>query len=108
MGSMSRSTLFALCLLAAAAGAREPDGGMQARLAACNACHGEQGEGKPGNEYYPHLAGKPSGYLLDQLRAFRDGRRQYPQMNWLMRNMGDEYLERIALHYADERGGKSA
>jgi cytochrome c553 len=97
---MFRVLLLALCLVSLAAPGREPDGGMQARLAACSACHGEDGEGKAGNEYYPHLAGKPSGYLLDQLRAFREGRRQYPQMNWLMRNMGDDYLERIARHYA--------
>lgn len=70
------------------------------RLAACAACHGAEGQGKTGNEYYPHLAGKPAGYLLDQLKAFRDGRRVYPQMTWLMRNMGEDYLEAIARHYA--------
>ena len=70
------------------------------RLAACSACHGEQGEGREGSEYYPHLAGKPAGYLLDQLQAFRDGRRVYPQMGWLMRNMGDDYLAQIAQFYA--------
>lgn len=100
IGGMPRIALFVLSLVAVAAAAREPDGDMQARLAACNACHGERGEGKTGNDYYPPLAGKPPGYLLDQLRAFREGRRQYAQMNWLMRNMGDEYLERIARHYA--------
>ena len=71
------------------------------RLAACAACHGAEGQGKVGNEYYPHLAGKPAGYLLDQLKAFRDGRRVYPQMTWLMRNMGDDYLLAIARHYAE-------
>jgi cytochrome c553 len=83
----------------AAAGAQADDD-MPARLAACNACHGEHGEGKAGNEYYPHLAGKPAGYLSAQLRAFRDAKRFYPQMNWLMRNMGDKYLQRIADYYA--------
>ena len=70
------------------------------RLAACAACHGEQGEGRAASEYYPHLAGKPAGYLLDQLQAFRDGRRLYPQMGWLMRNMDDAYLGEIARFYA--------
>lgn len=73
---------------------------MAERLTACNACHGDAGEGKAGNEYYPHLAGKPTGYLFSQLKAFRDGQRAYAQMNWLMRNMDDGYLERIASHYA--------
>lgn len=72
---------------------------MRDRLAACQACHGEQGEGQIGNEYYPHLAGKPAGYLKSQLSAFRDGRRSYPPMRWLVRNMDDEFLDRIAKFY---------
>ncbi|GMV29525.1 MAG: hypothetical protein AMXMBFR59_16500 [Rhodanobacteraceae bacterium] len=70
------------------------------RLAACNVCHGERGEGRTGAEYYPHLAGKPAGYLLRQMQAFRDGHRHYAQMGWLMRNMDDAYLSAIAGHFA--------
>ena len=56
------------------------DDAMIERLAACAACHGARGEGAPGAEYYPHLAGKPAGYLFAQMQGFRDGRRHYPQM----------------------------
>lgn len=73
---------------------------MTERLAACAACHGEQGEGAPGSEYYPHLAGKPAGYLFAQLQGFRDARRHYPQMVYLMRNWDDAWLARIAQFYA--------
>lgn len=94
----AHSVLLGLLVLASAsAHAIEADAD---RLAACAACHGVAGEGQAGNEYYPHLAGKPSGYLLAQLKAFRDGRRVYPQMTWLMRNMGDDYLAAIADYYA--------
>ncbi|MBL8299803.1 MAG: cytochrome c4 [Rhodanobacteraceae bacterium] len=75
-------------------------GELTERLAACTVCHGEHGEGRAGAEYYPHLAGKPAGYLLRQLRAFRDGDRRYAQMGWLMRNMDDAYLQAIAEHFA--------
>lgn len=92
--------LLLILLLASAAPARATAVADHERLAACAACHGDAGQGKSGNEYYPHLAGKPAGYLLDQLKAFRDGRRVYPQMTWLMRNLGDDYLEAIARHYA--------
>lgn len=94
--------LLALMAFALPAGALPDldDEAMAERLAACAACHGPRGEGAPGSEYYPHLAGKPAGYLLAQLRAFRDGRRAYASMNWLMRNMDDAYLARIAEHYA--------
>lgn len=96
MGGMK---LHALLLVLAALPAFAQDD-LTERLAACNACHGERGEGRVANEYYPHLAGKPAGYLFDQLKAFRDGRRAYPQMNWLMRNMSDDYLGAIAQHFA--------
>ena len=92
-----RAAIITLCLLWAAAPVAQD---LSERLAACNACHGERGEGREASEYYPHLAGKPAGYLLDQLEAFREGRRVYPQMNWLMRNMSDGYLAAIAQHFA--------
>ena len=73
---------------------------MGERLAACAACHGARGEGAPGTEYYPHLAGKPAGYLFAQMQGFRDGRRHYPQMVYLMRNWNDAWLAQIASFYA--------
>lgn len=100
MGGMTRTLMLLLVFASSPAMASEPAMDMRERLAACHVCHGEQGEGRSGNEYYPHLAGKPSGYLFAQLQAFRDGRRLYPQMNWLMRNMDDAYLRRMADYYA--------
>lgn len=72
------------------------------RLAACAACHGEHGEGVQGSEYYPHLAGKPAGYLLEQLKSFRDGKRVNAQMTWLVQFMDDAYMEEIAQFYAQQ------
>lgn len=74
---------------------------LRERLAACAACHGEFGEGiDSGAEFYPHLAGKPAGYLLSQMQAFRDGRRHYPRMVYLMQYMDDPWLAEIARWYA--------
>ena len=73
---------------------RPPDT-MEARLRACAACHGEQGQGTD-NDYFPRLAGKPAGYLMNQLVAFRDGRRRYPPMNYLLEYLPDSYLHQIA------------
>lgn len=69
-------------------------------LAACAACHGEHGEGVNGAEYYPHLAGKPAGYLFEQLRGFRDGRRVNAPMTWLVQFADDAWLREIADYYA--------
>jgi cytochrome c553 len=77
---------------------RAPDT-MEARLLACAACHGRQGEGTK-NDYFPRLAGKPAGYLMNQLVAFRDGRRRYPPMNYLLEYIPDPYLQKMADYFA--------
>jgi cytochrome c553 len=77
---------------------RAPDT-MEARLLACAACHGRHGEGTK-NDYFPRLAGKPAGYLMNQLVAFRDGRRRYPPMNYLLEYQADSYLQKIAEYFA--------
>jgi len=77
---------------------RAPDT-MEARLLACAACHGRQGEGTK-NDYFPRLAGKPAGYLMNQLVAFRDGRRRYPPMNYLLEYIPDSYLQKMADYFA--------
>src|ERR1700744_10459 len=56
---------------------------IEARVRACAPCHGNQGQGTD-NDYFPRLAGKPAGYLKNQLVAFRDGRRRYAPMNYLL------------------------
>ena len=80
---------------------RAPDT-MQARVLACAACHGVHGEGTD-NDYFPRLAGKPAGYLFNQLVAFRDGGRSYPPMNYLLAYLPDAYLKQIAEHFAQLR-----
>ena len=80
---------------------RPPDT-MEARLRACAACHGEQGQGTD-NDYFPRLAGKPAGYLMNQLVAFRDGRRRYPPMNYLLEYMPDSYLQQMADYFSGLR-----
>jgi cytochrome c553 len=77
---------------------RAPDT-MEARLLACAACHGRQGEGTK-NDYFPRLAGKPAGYLMNQRVAFRDGRRRYPPMNYLLEYIPDSYLQKMADYFA--------
>jgi cytochrome c553 len=68
-------------------------------VAACVACHGKQGEaGKDG--YFPRIAGKPSGYLYNQLINFREGRRRYPAMNYLIAHLSDDYLLEMSVYFS--------
>lgn len=69
------------------------------RTLACTACHGEQGRAGP-DGYYPRLAGKPAGYLYNQLLNFRDGRRHYGLMTRMVELLSDDYLLEIARHFA--------
>lgn len=76
----------------------DPDG-MQRRTLACTACHGRQGQATP-QGYFPRIAGKPAGYLYNQLLNFREGRRSYPQMSYLLEHLTDDYLREMAQHFA--------
>src|SRR5688572_23554768 len=75
---------------------------MEARVQGCTTCHGQSGQGTR-NDYFPRIAGKPAGYLYNQLVAFRDGRRRYTPMNYLVAYLPDAYLREIAEHYAKQR-----
>jgi len=72
---------------------------MAARLAACAACHSNATE-LSRDGYSPRLAGKPAGYLFNQLVSFRDGRRTFPPMMYMTQNFPDAYLREIAEYFS--------
>jgi cytochrome c553 len=75
---------------------------LEHRLLACTSCHARtDAQGAPGREdYFPRIAGKPAGYLYNQLVNFREGRRQYPLMTYMVEHMPDAYLREIAGYFA--------
>ena len=88
-----------LSLAAAFANAAGFEDTLAQRTLACTACHGSQGRAGP-DGYYPRIAGKPAGYLYNQLLNFRDGRRHYGLMTRLLDPLSDAYLMDIARHFA--------
>lgn len=105
-----RSTLRQLVLLATlglapfttgAQGTGHPpfENTLAQRLQACTACHGAEGRAAP-DGYHPRIAGKPAGYLYNQLLHFRDGRRHYRPMAQMVDPLTDTYLWEIAQHFA--------
>lgn len=84
-------------LHALAAGASTTD--LSDRLAACTACHGKEGR-TINAEYLPRIAGKPAGYLYNQLLNFRDGRRNNAAMSHLLQPLSDGYLREIAAYFS--------
>jgi cytochrome c553 len=86
---------------------RVPDTLAQ-RVSACISCHGSASTppaamGSGGErQYFPRIAGKPAGYLYNQLSNFRDGRRQYPLMTWMVQHLSDDYLHEIAAYFSTQ------
>ena len=93
------TTLLAVWLASAGAAERPavlPDT-MAQRTIACASCHA-----KPdvNDAFFPRISGKPAGYLYNQLRNFREGRRTYPLMTYMVDHLPDPYLREIAEYFS--------
>jgi cytochrome c553 len=105
-GGAMKSTFFLLLVLGAQpalAGDELTGDAMRERLAACAACHGEDGRSHD-EKYYPSIAGKPAGYLHQQMLNFRDGLRRHAIMQRLFAYLSDDYLAAMAQFYAAQPG----
>lgn len=73
---------------------------MAQRMQACVVCHGK--EGRATNEgYFPRIAGKPAGYIYNQLQNFKTGRRRNEAMSHLVQHLSDDYLRDIAKYFSE-------
>lgn len=98
------ATMVLLCAVTgpALAQVEQKSKAMATRLAPCMSCHGKEGRAAS-DGYYPRIAGKPAGYLYNQLINFRDGRRQqYPLMVYMVQHLSDDYLKEMANFFADQ------
>ncbi len=71
------------------------------RVKACVACHGAEGRATS-DGFYPRIAGKPAGYLYNQLLNFRQGKRTYPMMTYMVSHLSDAYLQEIATYFSEQ------
>lgn len=99
LASLTLAVAGATGLAAPAAAPVTVEDSMAQRMQACTACHGKEGRAAR-DGYYPRIAGKPAGYLYNQLVNFRDGRRHYALMGELLAPLTDDYLHEIAGHFA--------
>jgi cytochrome c553 len=90
-----RLTLAVALLIAVTARAED----FARRVEPCVACHGEQGRATP-DGFFPRIAGKPAGYLFEQLLNFREGRRVNAEMSYLLDRQDAAYLQEMAQHFA--------
>ena len=71
---------------------------LEARLAACLACHGANGQSTIPE--VPSLGGQPAFYLTIQLLMFREKLRVVEPMNQVMRGLKDDDLRDMAAYLA--------
>ena len=70
----------------------------KAKSATCAACHGQDGISP--NDLWPNLAGQKEGYLVLQMKAFRDGQRNNPMMAPMAAGLSDADIDDLAAFYA--------
>jgi len=73
----------------------------QARSALCAACHGADGHSP--NDLWPNLAGQKPGYLVKQMKAFRDDTRSDPMMSPMSKPLTDEDIDNLAAFYSSQK-----
>ena len=64
----------------------------------CIGCHGKLGIAVAPNA--PNLAGENAVYVAEQLRAFKDGRRENHQMTIIASGLSDDDILNLAAWYA--------
>ena len=69
------------------------------KAATCAGCHGPAGISS--NPMWPNLAGQQPGYLVKQLKAFRDGTRSDPMMTPMASPLTDEDIANLAAYYTN-------
>jgi cytochrome c553 len=90
---------IALCLGAWGQTAHAQNADMAERIKPCVACHGDMGRAGP-DGYYPRLAGKPAGYLFNQMQNFSHGRRRYLMMRRMMEPLSADYQREMAQYFS--------
>lgn len=98
LGTKAPAAFAALLLLAAAPARAEGKHDLGDVIVQCAACHGADGIAKSAD--VPHLAGQQELYLMNQILAFRSGKRRHKEMRYMSRQLSDREMAEIARHYA--------
>lgn len=76
----------------------DPFAAVKAMTEGCGGCHGADGNSDlPGS---PSLAGQHAEYLVDALKAYKDGRRKHDMMQAFVEPLGDAEIDEISFYYA--------
>ena len=76
------------------------------KSASCIACHGNVGVSA--NTFWPNLAGQKDQYLIEQLKAFRDGIRINSLMSPVAKMFTDQDIEDLAAYFNQLKPGRGS
>ena len=76
-------------------------GKRKALFSGCE-CHGRNGISVVAN--FPNLAGQKDLYIVTQLKAFRAGKRKFPVMNLMTKQLSDADIDNLAAYFASLPG----
>ena len=99
----------ALCALAAALGCAsvhaQDAAALQTRslAATCTSCHGTDGKSLAADAGLLRLAGQDKAYLVEQLTAFREGKRPSTIMSQLVKGYTPAQIDAIAGFFAAQK-----
>lgn len=92
------ATCGAAALLALAAVPANAQDALEARLQACNACHGQNGQ--PIDKSIPIIWGQTTAYMTKQLHDYRGEDRQSPVMSPFAGMIKPEEWRKVAAYFA--------
>lgn len=105
-----KKVTFALCALLSgsafasdAAAPAAPVGDAKAgqtKAAACGACHGPDGNSP--SDAFPKIAGQHASYAVEQLKAFKDGKRKDPMMTGQAAPLSDQDMLDVAAFFSTQ------
>ncbi len=74
----------------------------------CVDCHGADGNGLPGAPLNPRLADQDPGYIITQLKAFKDGSRKDAIMAGMVAALSEEDMADLDAYYSSLPAGEAS
>jgi len=98
MSGIKKLLAALVCLIPLAATAAGDPVAGQKKAVTCFGCHGADGMSL--SPTFPNLAGQKESYLIQQMKAFRDGKRSNPIMSPMAKSLSDADIANVAAFFA--------
>ncbi len=83
---------------------------LQNKLAQCQGCHGIEGwkTGYPEVYHVPKLGGQKAAYIVNALKEYRTGARDFGTMHAMAMDLSDEDMKQLGDYFAGQGAAKAA